>query len=744
MTAGALAVDGGGNGSLFHFFMPLAKVEKQNDGSCIVSGYASTPTKDMDGEIVTLDAVKTALPGYMEWRNIREMHRLSAVGTAQEAHVDDQGLFVRAKIVGKDAVQKCLEKVYKGFSIGGRKLAKVANKITEIDLVEISLVDRPNNPDCRISLVKRAKDVISGVDGYLLKATQASPQSRAIRKMAKVVDLLAKANTNPSPKDDDQQNNKAADDADLDKGGDAPGDGSKPYGNVEYADPGYQADKKKRYPLDTKKHVKAALGYINQESNGKKYSPENLAKIKAKINAAAKKLGIGKKKVAKIIKAAQVKDIDEESVANAHHDTMMRKASAVMELRPTDQTPDPFVLHKSMGTVGSLSYCFDSLRNAQRSLLIEAKREGGDMKDKNLAKRLGDLAQGLAEVIGQKAEHEGSEAQTLTDADDQYVLTTLGEDFQMAAKPNGDDLTNVLMKMFRNGTLQKNAKPNDDDDDDDDARDGNGPRKLTGKMRKNMKMAKKSQKDCAAAIEKAHKLLKDGYVAKAEMVKAGKASADDGFNFVETMAMLQKAYTAIDTIGTCEKAVRADLKKMASGLGPADGGLDRFGAKNLNIDDLKHASPGGDGRSSDPPENMSDRVFPGKAATADGDNALMKFADKNGMVPVAIAEMLSKNATLEGEVNALRNMPRGGARPMTFDLRKIGNGSFADGEQRNDVQKALFDGVDTTALMSGDETQRAAAAARVAGNFLLSGKFGKSIIDPSFRGAAGAGRSNAG
>jgi hypothetical protein len=66
----------------------------------------------------------------------------------------------------------------------------------------------------------------------------------------------------------------------------------KPYGNVPYADPGYQADKKKRYPLDSSEHVHAALGYINQKDNAAKYSPENLAKVRAKIYAAAKKLGI--------------------------------------------------------------------------------------------------------------------------------------------------------------------------------------------------------------------------------------------------------------------------------------------------------------------------------------------------------------------------------------------------------------------------------------------------------------------
>jgi HK97 family phage major capsid protein/HK97 family phage prohead protease len=75
------------------------------------------------------------------------------------------------------------------------------------------------------------------------------------------------------------------------RGGDAPGDGSKPYGNVEYADPGYQADGKKRYPLDTDEHVTAAWGYINQKDNAAKYSSGDLAKVKGKIKAAMKKHG---------------------------------------------------------------------------------------------------------------------------------------------------------------------------------------------------------------------------------------------------------------------------------------------------------------------------------------------------------------------------------------------------------------------------------------------------------------------
>lgn len=61
----------------------------------------------------------------------------------------------------------------------------------------------------------------------------------------------------------------------------------KPYGDVAYADP-----KDGKYPIDTKEHVKAAWSYINMPKNQKGYTPGELAAIKGKIRAAAKKFGI--------------------------------------------------------------------------------------------------------------------------------------------------------------------------------------------------------------------------------------------------------------------------------------------------------------------------------------------------------------------------------------------------------------------------------------------------------------------
>ncbi len=65
----------------------------------------------------------------------------------------------------------------------------------------------------------------------------------------------------------------------------------KPYGDVQYADKGYQEDGKERYPLDTETHIRAAWGYINQADNKALYSAADYKKVHDAIAAAMKKIG---------------------------------------------------------------------------------------------------------------------------------------------------------------------------------------------------------------------------------------------------------------------------------------------------------------------------------------------------------------------------------------------------------------------------------------------------------------------
>src|SRR6516165_863085 len=62
----------------------ITKVDEQGDGTIKVHGIATTEAVDDQGEIVRAAAMRAAIPDYMRFPAIREMHGLSAAGTAIE------------------------------------------------------------------------------------------------------------------------------------------------------------------------------------------------------------------------------------------------------------------------------------------------------------------------------------------------------------------------------------------------------------------------------------------------------------------------------------------------------------------------------------------------------------------------------------------------------------------------------------------------------------------------------------
>jgi len=135
-------------------FQKFIEITKIDDEERMVFGYASTPTLDSQGEVVSLEAIKGALPEYMRFPTIREMHTTNAVGTTKTAQVDDRGLFIGAKVVDDNAWKKVKEGVFRGFSIGGRIKQKIDETIQSLALTEISLVDVPANREAVITLFK--------------------------------------------------------------------------------------------------------------------------------------------------------------------------------------------------------------------------------------------------------------------------------------------------------------------------------------------------------------------------------------------------------------------------------------------------------------------------------------------------------------------------------------------------------------------------------------------------------------
>jgi len=159
---------------------------RDDKGFLHVKGLATDGTLDLDQQIVDPIWAQKAMKEWFETGpNLREMHTASAVGKGVELITDDLGAYLTAKVVDTDAALKVDEGVYTGFSIGikGAEVIKDENapngRITGGRIVEVSLVDRPANPSCSISVAKAAgidiDEEIEKADAYKPKPYKADP-----------------------------------------------------------------------------------------------------------------------------------------------------------------------------------------------------------------------------------------------------------------------------------------------------------------------------------------------------------------------------------------------------------------------------------------------------------------------------------------------------------------------------------------------------------------------------------------
>lgn len=137
-----------------------ANIQKFDEENRMVYGYASTEVMDCQGDIIPTSTMQKAFPEYMKWGNIREMHSSEkAAGTVKEYSFDETGTFIGVEVVDDAAWKKVVKGVYKGFSIGGAILKKVGSTISELSLIEISLVDRPANPLAVVTSFGKSEDL---------------------------------------------------------------------------------------------------------------------------------------------------------------------------------------------------------------------------------------------------------------------------------------------------------------------------------------------------------------------------------------------------------------------------------------------------------------------------------------------------------------------------------------------------------------------------------------------------------
>jgi hypothetical protein len=142
-------------------YAAIIKQEKQEDGSLLVYGKATDDSVDMDQQICDSTWLDTAMPNWFKsGGNIREQHSNIAAGVAKEYEAKADGHYISALVVDPVSVKKVEAGVLKGFSIGiksprvVRDTKAVNGRIIDGQIIEVSLVDRPANPNAKLMLAK--------------------------------------------------------------------------------------------------------------------------------------------------------------------------------------------------------------------------------------------------------------------------------------------------------------------------------------------------------------------------------------------------------------------------------------------------------------------------------------------------------------------------------------------------------------------------------------------------------------
>lgn len=148
---------------------PIIKADKQADGTLIITGKAADSSVDRDLQIADpawLDKALGQWYGEADGGNIREQHDgKRAVGRAIEYRKStDGGHHISAHIVDPTTVLKIENKVLRGFSWSARNArvqvdkAAAGGRIMDGQIYEVSVVDRPANPQCLFTIAKADSD----------------------------------------------------------------------------------------------------------------------------------------------------------------------------------------------------------------------------------------------------------------------------------------------------------------------------------------------------------------------------------------------------------------------------------------------------------------------------------------------------------------------------------------------------------------------------------------------------------
>jgi hypothetical protein len=146
-------------------YAEIVKHERDANGDLVVFGRATGPDLDLDRQICDEAWLKTAMPTWFQTgANVREQHSSIAAGVGTEiSQLPDGGWDLKSLVVDTNSARKVERGVLKGYSIGIRnpKVVKDASapggRIVDGQIIEVSLVDRPANPTCQLTLAKALK-----------------------------------------------------------------------------------------------------------------------------------------------------------------------------------------------------------------------------------------------------------------------------------------------------------------------------------------------------------------------------------------------------------------------------------------------------------------------------------------------------------------------------------------------------------------------------------------------------------
>jgi len=177
-------------------FAKIIKQEKLEDGTLMVYGKATDDSLDIDEQICDAGWLATAMPEWFKTGgNVREQHSNIAAGVAKELDAKADGFYINVHVVDPVSVKKTETGVFKGFSIGIRSPRvvrdnKAANgRIIDGQIVEVSLVDRPANPNAKLIMAKSVGTEIVKVE-ELVEATEEVVETPAETVTEEVVEAV--------------------------------------------------------------------------------------------------------------------------------------------------------------------------------------------------------------------------------------------------------------------------------------------------------------------------------------------------------------------------------------------------------------------------------------------------------------------------------------------------------------------------------------------------------------------------